>query len=65
MKQILQNLETGTIEVAELPSPSAGGGGAVVPHPLYAGLRRSQSPLNFKSQLPCAGCLVFLVPHTN
>jgi hypothetical protein len=44
MKQILQSLETGTIEVAELPSPSAGAGQLFL-HTLYTLVSAGASPL--------------------
>jgi hypothetical protein len=44
MKQILQSLETGTIEVAELPSPSAGAGQLLL-HTLCTLVSSGASPL--------------------
>lgn len=44
MKQILQSLETGTIEVAELPSLSAGAGELLF-HPLCTLVSAGASPL--------------------
>jgi hypothetical protein len=44
MKQILQSLETGTIEVAELSSPSAGAGRLLL-HTLCMLVSAGASPL--------------------